>query len=85
MIQAPKLRELGDEPLRPDRLRVERDRAVAAEQAARRPRVDDRRVINGIMWVLRSGAPWRDLPERYGPYTTCYKFVSELEAETAIP
>ena len=36
------------------------------------PRVDDRRVINGIMWVLRSGAPWRDLPERYGPYTTCY-------------
>ena len=33
------------------------------------PRVDDRRVLNGIMWVLRSGAPWRDLPERYGPYT----------------
>ena len=31
------------------------------------PRVDDRRVLNGIMWVLRSGAPWRDLPERYGP------------------
>ena len=36
------------------------------------PRVDDRRVLNGIFWVLRSGAPWRDLPERYGPYTTCY-------------
>ena len=31
------------------------------------PRVDDRRVLNGIFWVLRSGAPWRDLPERYGP------------------
>jgi transposase len=29
------------------------------------PRVDDRRVLNGIFWVLRSGAPWRDLPERY--------------------
>jgi transposase len=28
------------------------------------PRVDDRRVLNGIFWVLRSGAPWRDLPER---------------------
>lgn len=35
------------------------------------PRVDDRRVLNGIFWVLRSGAPWRDVPERYGPYTTC--------------
>lgn len=34
------------------------------------PRVDDRRVLNGIFWVLRSGAPWRDLPERYGPRTT---------------
>ena len=34
------------------------------------PRVDDRRVLSGIFWVLRSGAPWRDLPERYVPYTT---------------
>ena len=31
------------------------------------PRVDDRRVLNGIFWVLRSGAPWADLPGRYGP------------------
>ena len=36
------------------------------------PRVDDRRVLNGIFWVLQSGSPWRDLPERYGPHTTCY-------------
>ncbi len=36
------------------------------------PRVDDRRVLNGIFWVLRSGAPWDDLPERYGPRTTVY-------------
>jgi transposase len=33
------------------------------------PRVDDRRVLNSIFWVLRSGAPWTDLPERYGPRT----------------
>jgi transposase len=40
------------------------------------PRVNDRRVLNGICWVLRSGAPWRDLPEGYGPSTTCYnRFV----------
>jgi transposase len=40
------------------------------------PRVNDRRVLNGIFWVLRSGAPWRDLPVCYGPRTTCYnRFV----------
>jgi transposase len=33
---------------------------------------NDRRVLNGIFWVLRSGAPWRDLPDEFGPYTTCY-------------
>jgi transposase len=36
------------------------------------PRVDDRRVLNGIFFILRSGSPWADLPERYGPYTTIY-------------
>jgi transposase len=38
-------------------------------------------VLNGIFWVLRSGAPWRDLPETYGPYTTCYnRFVRWRQA-----
>jgi transposase len=36
------------------------------------PRTDDRRVLNGIFFILRTGSPWRDLPERYGPYTTVY-------------
>lgn len=35
-------------------------------------RQDDRRVMNGIFYILRTGAPWRDLPERYGPRTTIY-------------
>jgi transposase len=35
------------------------------------PRASDRRVLDGISWVLRSGAPWRDLPAAFGPYTTC--------------
>lgn len=35
-------------------------------------RVDDRRVISGIIHVLRSGCRWRDCPEDYGPYTTVY-------------
>jgi len=39
-------------------------------------RVNDRRVLNGIFWVLRSGAPWRDPPAAFGPRTTCYnRFV----------
>src|SRR5215212_8932753 len=35
-----------------------------------RPNGDHRRVLNGILWVLRTGAPWRDLPRRYGPVGT---------------
>ena len=31
------------------------------------PRVNDRRILNGIFWVLRSGAPWRDLPQELAP------------------
>ena len=31
-----------------------------------------RDIINGILWITRTGAPWRDLPERYGPWQTCY-------------
>lgn len=34
--------------------------------------VEHRHVINGILWRLRTGAPWRDIPARYGPWQTCY-------------
>ena len=37
------------------------------------PRVDDRRVLNGIVWVLRTGAQCRALPKEIGPRTTCCK------------
>jgi transposase len=47
----------GDKPLLPNK-----PRGVA--------RVDDRRVISGIFYILCTGAPWRDPPERYGPPTT---------------
>ncbi len=36
-----------------------------------KPRADDRKVLNGIYWRLRTGSPWDDIPERYGPPTTC--------------
>jgi transposase len=35
-----------------------------------RPAHDHRTIVNGILWILRTGAPWRDLPERYGPWRT---------------
>ena len=41
-----------------------------------RPYGEHRRIVNGILWMARTGAPWRDLPERYGPWQTCYdRFV----------
>lgn len=36
------------------------------------PYQSHRTVINGILWRLRTGAPWRDLPARYGPFQTCF-------------
>jgi transposase len=38
-----------------------------------RPWRDSRSVLNGILWALRTGAPWRDLPERYPPYQTRHR------------
>ena len=35
-----------------------------------RPSIDHRQIINGILWILRTGAPWEDLPERYGKRST---------------
>ena len=43
-------------------------------------RADDRRIMNGIFFVLRTGIPWRDLPERYGPYTTAYNRFNRWSA-----
>ena len=39
----------------------------------RKPR-DQRQMLNGILWTLRTGAPWRDLPERFGPWQTVYDY-----------
>ena len=37
-----------------------------------RPFENHRRIFNGILWRLHTGAPWRDLPERYGPWETVF-------------
>lgn len=38
----------------------------------RRKRLDDRRVLNGIVWKFRTGTAWRDVPEWYGPWATLH-------------
>src|SRR5210317_1394329 len=42
----------------------------------RKPR-DPREVMNGILWILRTGAPWKDLPQRYPPYQTCHRWFQQ--------
>ncbi|KPW16680.1 ISPS1a [Pseudomonas syringae pv. tomato] len=45
---------------------------VSPEQKMGRPRSYDRLVLHGVLWILCSGAAWRDLPERFGPWSTVY-------------
>ena len=46
-----------------------------------RPPSDPRVMLNGIFWILRTGAPWRDLPERLGPWQTVYDHFSRWRAD----
>src|SRR5271165_3361189 len=46
-----------------------------------RPWRDPRDVLNGILWVLRTGAPWADMPKRYPPYQTCHRRFQKWETE----
>lgn len=42
-----------------------------------RPRRDRREVLDGILWILRTGAQWADLPGRYPPYQTCHRYFQQ--------
>lgn len=42
---------------------------------------DHRQVIDGILWKIRTGAPWRDLPDRYGPWKTCHERLRKWTAD----
>jgi transposase len=50
----------------------ERLRPLLPPQKARRgrPPKNHRQIVNGLLWLNRTGAPWRDLPEQYGPWQT---------------
>jgi transposase len=49
-----------------------------------RPPRDPRQVLNGVLWILRTGAPWRDLPEYYGPWPTVYYRFRVWEREGVV-
>lgn len=53
-----------------------------------RPWRDPQEVLNAILWILRTGAPWHDLPHRYPPYQTCHrrfqKWVTEGVLESVL-
>ena len=44
-----------------------------------RPRNDERQMLNGVLWIARSGAAWRDLPERYGAWSSVYRRFKEWQ------
>ena len=46
-----------------------------------RPWVCPRRVLDGILWILRSGAPWRFLPQEYPSYQTCHRRFQQWVAD----
>lgn len=51
---------------------------IAVEPARTgRPRRSAREMLNAALWILRTGAPWRDLPERYGPWQSAYEYFNQ--------
>ncbi|EKR99489.1 hypothetical protein LEP1GSC125_0118 [Leptospira mayottensis 200901122] len=49
----------------------------ARDDGKGRPRVNSRSILDGILWILRTGAPWIDLPDRYPAYQTCHRRFQE--------
>ena len=47
-----------------------------SEAKTGRPPRDRRQMLNGILWILSTGAQWRDLPERFGPWETVYGYFN---------
>lgn len=58
---------------------------VSPEQKMGRPRSDDRLMLNGIFWILCSGADRRDLPERFGPWSTVYQRFRDWRDDGTLP
>lgn len=46
-----------------------------------RPPSDPRMIVNGILWILRTGSPWRDLPEEFGPWQTVWRLFDRWNSD----
>ena len=46
-----------------------------------RPPADRRLIMDGILWIVRTGAPWRDLPEEFGPWQTVYHYFNQWSSD----
>jgi transposase len=55
--------------------------AFSEPAATGRPRRDPRTVLDGILWVLRTGSPWRDVPEEFGAWKTCWRMFDQWNAD----
>lgn len=76
-MTAPRRYELTDEEW--ERIRKYFPEREAGQKG--RPRNDDRQMLNGVLWIARSGAAWRDLPERYGAWSTVYSRFAQWQEE----
>jgi transposase len=61
---------LGGDELRDDQWERLKDYVPGGRKGKRGPRTDNRRFLNALLWMARSGARWRDLPEELGDYAT---------------
>lgn len=50
-----------------------------------RPWADARQVMDGVLWVMRTGAPWADLPRRFPPHTTCHRRFQRWVNDGVLP
>lgn len=46
-----------------------------------RPRANDRKTLNGILWVLKTGAQWQETPKRYGSFMTCWRRLKQWDKD----
>lgn len=60
-----------------DREWSEVETLIPRKSTGGRPPRDAREMLEGMLWLLRTGAPWRDLHERFGPWQTVYHYFNE--------